>query len=115
MDPTGAPRRFKLLPECKTATFEPKSGFRSLGVAGMGRSHLNAPQQGPAMSQSACQIIPDALRSNALPKSLAAHCKKTSMTKVMASLESSDLQPLTQGLRGEVDPWETLPLNNPLS
>ena len=34
------------------------------------------------------------------------------MTKVTKSFQSSDLQPLTQGLRGEVDPWETLPLNN---
>ncbi len=28
------------------------------------------------------------------------------------AFQSSDLQPLTQSLRGEVDPWETLPLNN---
>ncbi len=35
------------------------------------------------------------------------------MTKVTKSFQGSDLQPLTQGLRGEVDPWETLPLNNP--
>ena len=35
------------------------------------------------------------------------------MTKVIKSFQSSDLQPLTQGLRGEVDPWETIPLNNP--
>ncbi len=34
------------------------------------------------------------------------------MTKVTKSFQSSDLQPLTQGLRGEVDHWETLPLNN---
>ncbi len=35
------------------------------------------------------------------------------MTKVTKSFQSSDLQSLTQGLRGEVDPWETVPLNNP--
>ncbi len=35
------------------------------------------------------------------------------MTKVTKSFQGSDLQRLTQGLRGEVDPWETLPLNNP--
>ena len=35
-------------------------------------------------------------------------------TKVLQSFQGSDLTPLTaQGLRGEVDPWETLPLNNP--
>ena len=34
------------------------------------------------------------------------------MTKVTKFFQGSDLQPLTQSLRGEVDPWETLPLNN---
>ena len=34
------------------------------------------------------------------------------MTKVTKKIQGSDLQPLTQSLRGEVDPWETLPLNN---
>ncbi len=35
------------------------------------------------------------------------------MTKVTKSFQMSALQPLTQCLRGEGDPWETLPLNNP--
>ena len=36
------------------------------------------------------------------------------MTKVIQSFQGSDLQPLNARLlRGEVDPWETLPLNNP--
>ena len=36
------------------------------------------------------------------------------MTKVIQSFQDSDLQPLNARLlRGEVDPWETLPLNNP--
>ena len=64
------------------------------------------------MPQSACQAIPDALRSNAPPSSQAAQCKKACMTKVTESFQSSDPQPLTQGLRGEVEPWETLHLNN---
>ena len=35
------------------------------------------------------------------------------LTNVMQSFQGSDLTPLTaQGLRGEVDPWETSPLNN---
>ena len=40
--------------------------------------------------------------------------REDSMTKVIQSFQSSDLQPLNARLlRGEVDPWETLPLNNP--
>ena len=39
--------------------------------------------------------------------------REDSMTKVIQSFQGSDLHPLEQGLRGEVDPWETLPLNNP--
>ena len=111
MDPMGALRTFKPLPESNKLIFEQKSRFRSLGVGGMGAA--NAPRQGPAMPQSACQTIPDVLRSNALTRSYAAHCKETCKTKVTASFQSSDLQSLTQGLRGEVDTWETLPLNNP--
>ena len=42
--------------------------------------------------------------------------REDSMTKVIQSFQGSDLQPLNARLlRGEVDPWETLPLNNPLS
>ena len=40
--------------------------------------------------------------------------REDSMTEVIQSFQSSDLQPLNARLlRGEVDPWETLPLNNP--
>ena len=40
--------------------------------------------------------------------------REDSMTKVIQSFQGSDLQPLNARLlRGEVDPWETLPLNNP--
>ena len=36
------------------------------------------------------------------------------MTKVIQSFQGSDLNALNARLlRGEVDPWETLPLNNP--
>ena len=39
--------------------------------------------------------------------------REDSMTEVIQSFQSSDLQPLNARLlRGEVDPWETLPLNN---
>ena len=38
------------------------------------------------------------------------------MTKVTQSFQDSDLNALNARLlSGEVDPWETLPLNNPLS
>ena len=41
--------------------------------------------------------------------------REDSMTKVIQSFQSSDLQPLNARLlRGEVDPWETSSLNNPL-
>ena len=39
--------------------------------------------------------------------------REDSMTKVIQSFQGSTFNPLTQGLRGEVDPWETLPFNNP--
>ena len=42
--------------------------------------------------------------------------KHTAMPNVIANVflnSGSDLTPLTQGLRGEVSPWGTLPLNNP--
>ena len=40
--------------------------------------------------------------------------REASMTKVIQSFQSSDLQPLNARLlRGEVAPWEPFPLNNP--
>ncbi len=49
---------------------------------------------------------------NAMPHALQ-RLSQTFMTKVTKSFQRSALQPLTQCLRGEGDPWETLPLKNP--
>ncbi len=51
-------------------------------------------------------------KTNAMPNALQ-RLSQTFMTKVTKSFQRSALQPLTQCLRGEGDPWETLPLNNP--
>ena len=66
---------------------------------------------------TACRI-PAAQRPaerNAMPHAMPSTPRRAQsdcMTKVIHSVQSSALHPSTQGLRGEGDLWETLPLNN---
>ena len=72
------------------------------------------PLNGVSDPYDALRISP--CKTNAIPNGMPnalQRLSKTFMTKVTKSFQRSALQPLTQCLRGEGDPWETSPLNNP--
>ena len=119
MNPTASRNLFKPLPALREPISGPKYRKQNQGSAAWAEP-LNAPRRGSATPSTACQITRAVRRTpcktNAMPTAMPnalQRLRQTFMTKVTKSFQRSALQPLTQCLRGEGDPWETLPLNNP--
>ena len=89
---------------------------------GMSAAQHNAPRQGSALPTTGVSSHVDAmltpfqrhgnarLKKNAMPNAIANDAMPNAIANVF--FYRVDAHPLTPSLRGEVDLWETLPLNN---